>query len=211
MAMFSDFMNEILWGVHVWIWFYLVLSFGLFMFVVIYFYKELIRKKYYEVRFPEKLLKIVVHFKSGYFKEYWRLIPATEEFIIDGKLYKYSDKIVMRDNEFYLRKKNANIVAVIDGRQYDINDKLKLIKRWRSYPELHYFYNIPMPIDFDLSNKALEFSSTQLQEFKENDLFAKLLTLDTERNMLVMVIVIGVINLLISVFIVAKLMGWLDK
>ena len=198
-------------GVRGWIWGYLAFSVAVFIFVLIWFYKEKIRKKYYEIRFPEKLLKVVIHFKSGYFKEYWRLIPDTEEFIIDSKIYKYSDKKVLKDNEFYLRKKNAALKAVVDGKEYDINDKCKLIRRWRSYPEIHYFFNIPIPIDFDLSSKSLEFSSKQLQEFKDNDLFGKLLSLDAEKNMLVFLLVMAIINILISAFILAKIMGWLDK
>lgn len=211
MALFGIDLSARLWGVHLWIWIYLALSVVMFLFVLVYFYKEIIRKKYYEIRFPEKLLKIVMHYKSGYFKEYWRMIPETEEFVIDSKIYKYSDKKVLKDNEFYLRKKNAEITATIDGKEYNINDKCKLIKRWRSYPELHYFYNIPLPIDFDMSDKALEFSSKQMQEFKENDLFSKLLTLDNQNNILTFILILGVLNMLVSIFVLAKIMGWLNK
>lgn len=204
-------LNDYLWGVRVWIWMYLMFSVFLFLFVLIYFYKERIRKKYYEVRWPEKLLKIVIHYKSGYFREFWRLIPENEDFKIEGKLYKYTDKSIIRDNEFYIRKKDFKLIAKVEGKEYNINDKQKLIKRWRSYPELHYFFDVPVPMDFDMTKKVIEFSSEQLQQFKENDLFAKLLRLDTERSMLTFVIVLGVLNLLLSLFIVAKLMGWLDK
>jgi hypothetical protein len=204
--------NSVLWGVRMWIWWYLLLSIFLFSFVVIYFYKEKIKKIYYQTRYPEKLIKIIMHYKSGYFKEYWRIIPdKNEEFLIEGRVYKFSDKKILRDNDFYLRKKNNELYANIDGKKYNINDKNKLIYRWRSYPELHYFFNIPVPIDFDLSEKSLEFSSEQMQEFKDNDLFAKLLTMDTQKSMLVFIFVMGIINLLISALIFAKQMGWLDK
>jgi len=204
-------LNGIVLGVRLWIWLYLLFSIAAFSIILFKFFKERIKKKYYEWRFPEKLLKVVMHYKSGYFKEFWRLIPDTEEFIIEGKIYKFSDKKVLKDNDFYVRKKENNLYAVIDGKEYNINDRHKLIYRWRSYPEIHYFFNIPAPIDFDMSEQALEFSSKQLQEFKDNDLFSKLLTMDTEKTMLLFILILGILNALITAVILAKIMGWLDK
>lgn len=206
-----SFLSQTLWGVRIWIWFYLAFSVSVFIFVVIYFFKERLKKNYYIIKSPEKLLKIVVHYSSNYFKEYWRIIPDNEEFELEGRLYKYSDKAILKDNDFFLRKKDNKLYAHVEGKVYEITEKSKLLYRWRSFPELHYFFNNPIPIDFDLSKKSLEFSSKQLQEFKDNDLFAKLLTMDTQKTMLMFIFLLSVLNLLLSMFIIAKQMGWLDK
>lgn len=205
------FLNETLWGVRLWIWFYLVFSLSVFIFVVIYFFKERLKKGYYSIKYPEKLLKIVIHYSSNYFKEYWRIIPDNEEFEIEGRLYKYSDKLILKDNDFFLRKKDNKLYAHLDGKDYEVTERYKLLYRWRSYPELHYFFNNPTPIDFDLSKKSLEFSSKQLQEFKDNDLFAKLLTMDTQKSMLMFIFMLVILNFILSMVIFAKQMGWLDK
>ena len=197
-------------GVRVWIWLYLVLSLILVGAVAIYWYRESLKRTYYQIRFPEKLLKIVVHYKNNYFKEYFRLVPDNKEFVLESKSYQYDDKSVLRDNNFFIRKKKAQLVAVIDGKEYDINSKLKLIKKWRVYAELHYFFNIPTPINFDMSKKSLSFSSKQLQDFKDNDLFAKLLTLDTEKNMLMFILIVSILGLIVGGVILAKIMGWLE-
>lgn len=197
-------------GVRVWIWLYLILSILLGIMVVVYWFREAIRREYYQFRFPEKLLKVVIHYKNNYFKDFWRLIPDNNEFILEGKAYQYSDKKVLKDNDFYLRKVKDKIKVVIDNKEYDINDKLKLLKKWRKYAEIHYYHNCPVPIDFDMSKKLLDFSSKQLQDFKDNDLFAKLLTLDTEKNMLMFILILGIINTIASVLMFAKMMGWIE-
>lgn len=151
----------------------------------------------------------MLHYKNNYFKEYFRLIPDTKEFVLEGKSYQYDDKSVLRDNDFFVRKKKGELFVRIDGKEYNINNRLKLIKKWRSYAEVHYYFNVPTPIDFDMSRKALNFSSKQLQDFKDNDLFAKLLTLDTEKNMLFFILIVSILSLITSGVCLAKLMGWL--
>lgn len=196
-------------GVRIWIWLYLCLSIVLLIVVAIYWYREAIRRTYYQIRFPEKLIKVVVHYKSNYIKEFYRLIPETKEFNLNGMSYQYDDKSVLKDNDFFVRKKEGKLIVKVEGKEYNINKKLLLIKKWRSYPEVHYYFNVPVPIDFDLSKKALNFSSKQLQDFKDNDLFAKLLTLDTEKNMLFFILVLGILNAIVSGVILAKIMGWI--
>ena len=61
------FTNELL-GVKLWIWLYFALSIMGGMTVLIFWFREKVRRKYYELRFPEKLIKIVIHYKSGLFK-----------------------------------------------------------------------------------------------------------------------------------------------
>lgn len=202
-------LSAVYWGVRLWIWLYLLLSILLVGVVALYWYRETIRRTYYQIRFPEKLLKVIIHYKNNYFKEYYRLIPDDKMFILESKSYQFDDKNILKDNDFFVRKKEARLIAKIDGKEYNINNKLKLIKKWRSYAEIHYYFNVPTPIDFDMSKKALAFSSKQLQDFKDNDLFAKLLTLDTEKNFLFFILVVSILSLIVSGINLAKTMGWL--
>lgn len=203
-----SFLYQSFLGVRIWIWAYLLFSWLFVVGWVIYWRREYIREKYYKIRFPEKVIKIVIHYKTGLFTEFWRLIPDLKYFIFNSKQYLYHDKKVIKENDFFI-KGDKKLTATIDGKDYNLNEKLKIKGKKRKYPEIHYFYNNPNPIDFDFSDTKAELSSKELQQFKDNDLFLKLLTLsDTESKiMILMIICIG--NLIVSLFLLAKVMGWI--
>ena len=203
------FMDSLLWGVHLWVWLYLGLSVVLFISVAMYFYREVIRKKYYDIRFPEKVLRIVIHYKSGYFKEYWRLVPDNDFFVIDKKQYQFNDSSIKKENDFFIEGKAPKQIIRVDGKEYQFDNLFSLKNRWKKYPEIHYIFNKPSPLNFDLAKDELDFTASQLEEFKENDLFKKLLTLDTERSFLMFILFAVIINLVGTIFIIAKIMEWI--
>lgn len=202
-------LSNSIFGIRLWIFAYFLLSILLFLGVLIYIKREAIRKKYYEIRFPEKLLKCIVHHKGGLYKVYWRLIPDHDYFIFHSKQYLFDNKAVMKDHDFYLRKGKYNWFFEIDGIKYDFIKHFNVKEKKYKYPEIHYFYQKPLPINFDMSKKQIEFTSKQLQEFKDNDLFTKLLTLQTERQMMTLIIILIVVNVLINFVLLAKNMGWI--
>jgi len=198
-------------GVQIWIWLYFILSLILGSGVSVYWYRERIRRKYYEIRFPEKLIKIVIHYKTRFFKEYYRLIPDDNIFVIEGKDYNFDNANILKDNDFFVTKKpkTAGSFIKVEGQEYQINDLFKIRKKRRDYPELHYFYNVPQPINFSYEDKSIKLSAKQLNQFKENDLFSKLLTLDTERNVFMILVIAMCINIIISFVIMAKMLEWI--
>jgi len=80
--------------------------------------------------------------------------------------------------------------------------------RWKKYAEIHYFYNYPHPISYDMSKKKVDLSSKQLKDFKENDLFTKLLTAEAERNLMFFLMAMVGINMLVTVAVLGKLLEW---
>lgn len=205
------FMNNLFLGVRLFIWFYFLISIISFSSIIIYYYREKIRSRYYNFRFPEKVIKVTIHYPNNQFKEFVRLIPTDSYFILEGFRYCYSDPRVINDNEFFAQgDKNRNIVSV-QGKKYELQDLGIIKKRKNVMSEIHYFFNNPKPIIFDCKKENLILSSEELTLFKDNDLFAKLLTLETEKALLIFCLILGVINILVSVFILAKIMGWLDK
>ncbi len=197
-------------GVRIWIWFYFGLSIILFIGVAIYWYRERIRKKYYEFRYPEKLVKVVIHYKSMMYKEYWRIIPDDMFFSIENKKYEFNDKNILKENEFFSKKSKNKTIIKIKGKEYIFEDLLGIKHRHTKYMEMHYFFNNPNPINFNLSEKKLDFSAKQLFDFKENDLFAKLLTLQGERSLMMIILILSIVNIIVSMFLVAKIMGWVE-
>jgi len=203
-----SFLTAYYWGARGFIWLMLLVGINCLIGVAIYWYRELIRKKYYEFRFPQKLLKVIVHYKSGLYKTYWRIIPDEYGLTLDGKNYNYSDKVVIKEVTKLIVNKDTNTI-LIDGKKYNILDEKAIRRNKNAYPELHYWYNISTPIEFDFEKEKAEFSAKEQQDFKENDLFKKLLTLEQEKTImrLLMIVVIG--NAIGTIFIIAKMMGWI--
>jgi len=153
----------------------------------IYFYRELIRKKWYEIFNPEKIIHIIIHFPSNKIKEYWRLIPPTKEWVIGQLLYFYKDNELLKPNEVLTSEKNI-YVAEIDGQKYNLDVKNLERKRFVKYPQIHFYNGIPSPLSFDFKNKKVELSSHDLLKFQKNDLMKKLLSLEEEMNLLKLIL-----------------------
>lgn len=203
-------MDKIL-GVNAFIFIYFIFSVIAFCSVMIYIKREKIRRTYYKIRFPEKIIKCVVHYTSTYYKEYWRIIPDDNKYNMEGKQYLHSESEIVKKNDIFAvlsDKEEETYKVSIEGKKYDILKKYKIKTRGRSYPEIHFFFNNPKPIMFDFPKKKIDLTSKQMKEFEENDLFSKLLTLATERSMLTFLIIMGVGNLLLSIAIFGKLMEW---
>lgn len=204
------FMSIRWFGVYAWIWFYFIFSISAGIFVIIYFFKERIKKKYYEIRFPEKLIKVVMHYPSSYFKEYWRLIPDDNFIIAEGKRYQFSKEHLEKSKDLFVAKNEKKESQIfINKETYTLKDLHLIHKRWRKYPEIHYFYNAPTPIKFDTKNEKIDITSTQLDKFNENDLFSKLLTMEDEKRLVMLVMIMVIINLLATAVLIAIQMEWI--
>ena len=205
-------LDSVIWGVRLWIWLYLIVSIFAVIGSFAYWFKETIKKHYFKTKFPEKVIKVVIHYKSNLYRIYWRIVPDNKCFVIEKKAYNYDDKAVMKDNDFFIKKdknKGKQFIS-IDEKQYDFNDTFGIKLRRSDVMEIHYWHNNPSPLEFNFEKKKLEFSSKHLQDFKENDLFSKLLTLETEKRMMLILLMAVGLNIIITGFVLAKIMGWIE-
>jgi len=197
-------------GVRVWIWFYFFFSIVAGIAIALYWKREDLKRILYQVRFPERVVKVIIHYKSGLYNVYWRLIPDKDFFKIVGKKYFYHDNLVLKENDFFVDKdKRKEEYIIVDGMKFSFNDVFNIKQKGEKWTEIHYFYNNPKPLSFDLSNETLEFSSQDMTDFEENDLFSKLLTLTQEKQTMIVLMVIVIINAIATFVILAKMMGWL--
>lgn len=203
--------DSVIWGVRLWIWLYLIVSVFVVLGAFAYWFKENLKKVYYMSKHPEKVIKVIIHYKSNLYRIYWRIVPDKKCFIIEKKAYNYEDKAVMKDNDFFIKqdKKGSKIISVND-KLYDFKDTFGIKLRRSNVMEIHYWHNNPSPLEFNFDKKKLEFSSKQLQDFKENDLFSKLLTLETEKRMMLILLMAVGLNIIITGFVLAKIMGWIE-
>jgi hypothetical protein len=197
-------------GVRLWILIYIVFSILSFIFIIAYWKREQLKKYWYGLRHPEKLIKVVLHYDTGIYREYYRLIPDTETFKLDNKTYRYDDEEVIKYNDFFSSRNESNdIIINIDGTKYNVN-KLYGIKRRRdSLIEIHYKANNPNPITYKSEGSQIGISSKNLDIFQENDLFNKLLTVKDNAGVIIFILLICAFNLIATIFIIAKMMGWL--
>ena len=206
-----SFLSVVGWfGIRWWIWLYFLFSILMGLFIGIYWKREALKKYYYLTRFPERIIKVFIHYNTSIYNVYWRLIPDNNIFKINAKVYEFKDEKVLKENDFFADKRdNKKTIIKVDDIEYEF-ENLALIKvKGGKYPEIHYFYNNPKPLDFDLSDTDLKFSSKQMSEFEQNDLFTKLLTLSQERTALMIVMIICGLNVIISFVLLAKAMGWI--
>lgn len=220
--MFGIDFNMIILGAKLWIWIYFVCSLSFMVGVISYFLREKIRRRYYYIRCPEKLIKVVIHYKNNMYKDFWRLIPKRNQFKLLGHIYHYSDKEILKVNDIFSYTKNENMIIKIPEtnknknkkemsyKEYIIRPNLIVKNRWHSFGEIHYFYNISEPLRFDMAKKKIDFSGEELKQFEENDLFQKMLTLEDEKRLMKLVILFSVITSIICAVTLAKSMGWLD-
>lgn len=205
------FFSMTLWGVRLWILLYLVLSLVLGVAVAIYWFREKIKEKYYKLRWPEKVIKCIVYYPNHLYKVYWRLIPKGDFFEIDKQPYYYNDKDIVRNNDLFVNTEDINkMYVMIEGKKYDVSANVKLKEKWSGHwPELHYKFGKPSPLDYAKGSGDVEWSSNDIKAFEENDLWMKLLTMDQQKSLMILILMAVAINFIATMVILAKMMGWI--
>lgn len=153
----------------------------------------------------ERAIKVVIHYDTTRTKTYYRLIPNDKVLKIDDVMYHYDRESTINPEDIFSQTKKTdtkNVYFKIQDKEYKL-DIRTLEKRAEMFGndnllEIHYWYNVPTPINFDVKKQDLILSAKQMQDMKDNDLFAKLLRLD-EQNMLLMIILICVILVVVIV------------
>lgn len=222
--------TDVLFGVHLWIWILVVFSASFFIAVILYWQRERLRKFYYTLRYKERVLKVIIHFPSRLYKVYWRLIPSDGVFTVDKKDYVYDAKLIEQEDDFFVDMrdtdnkklyivKNLFVKKDKDGKQRiklgkliekEYSTEFDIRQKGKKYSEVHYVYNNPQPITFDYETGKLDMTGEQLKEFKDNNLFMKLLTMQGQKNLMMFIILLGIFNAGVSLFLLAKEMGWIE-
>jgi len=192
-------------GIGIYTWIALICAVLFSTIAHLFVFKEKIKKIIYLIKRPQALIKVVLHLPTGYFIEYWRLIPNNKTFTIGKQVYLYIDKSVINPH------KKDNTQELND---LNIKSASEIKKRFSKYPEIHYTYNNPNPIDFIgvIKGKSdLNFNATELKLFKETDLFTKMLSLAQQDFLLVLNLIFSGIVILLLIISLAQQFGLFDK
>lgn len=197
-------------GVRWWVWLYFFFSILVGIAVAFYWKREEVIRIYFQTRFPERTIKVFVHYISGMYNIYWRLIPDNNLFKINNITYQFNDKEILRENDFFsLKEKNKKTIVKIAGKKYNFEELALINQKGRKWSEIHFFYNNPKPLSFDFTNEKLDFTGKQMTDFEQNDLFTKLLTLEQEKKTIIILLIMVGFNLFMTIFIIAKMMGYI--
>ncbi|MDD5059421.1 MAG: hypothetical protein PHQ60_16310 [Sideroxydans sp.] len=206
-----SFLTAVGWlGIKWWIWAYFLFSILAGATIGLIYFKEQLKGKYYKIRFPEKVIKIFLHYNTNLYKIFWRLVPENNFFEMENGRYFFDSETVLKENDFFATQdKREKTIIKLEGKEYEFEKLMMIKQKGEKYPEVHYFYGNPRPLNFNLTDKDLTFSAKDMSEFEKNDLFVKLLTLSQERQTMFIVMIIAGLNLLATMFIIAKMMGWI--
>jgi len=194
--------------------------------VFIYFYREAIRAKYYKIRWPEKTIKIVIHYHANVYKNFWRIIPLNHVFSIGSQGYFFDPKTMNKRPDIFA-KQNKFLEVEIDNIKYKLDSNYYVERKNARFPEIHYLFNNPNPLSFDpviiaenskkakkeytkeeiqkgLDRQSPSLTSKELKEFEDRDMFGKLLQLKEQKGIIILVMILCLINLLISLAIASK-------
>ena len=218
-------------GIRLWILLYFMSSIVMFIGVILYWKREFFRKKYYSIRFPEKVIRVVIHYKTGLYRVFYRIIPHDDLFRLEKGLYYYDKDVVRKEHDIFVAKgrgkdedskilvvkniftksvKGKDKVKFGDTEEYDYQEYFQIKEKGKKYPEIHYMHRVPNPISFDFEHKKLDFSSTQLKDFKDNDLLQKLLAMKGQKSLMMLMFLAIMVNIGITAFLMARSMGWIQ-
>lgn len=194
--------------IHIGVWILLFGTILIILGVVLYFSRERLREYYYKWRWPERVIKVCIHYSpSRFYKTFWRLIPPRGQFEIKGQIYRYDERAVIKEEDYLAEERGQDYFIRAEGKEYKI-DLNKVVGRKGGWPELHYPYNCPEPYDYaTYKTDGFNISGSKINDLVKSDLWEKALNLAGQNALLAVCIILGVINLFISIVIASKVMG----
>jgi len=182
---------------------------------------------YYTKRFPHRAIEIIMRYPANKFDKIYRLLPDEKRLgMMNGEYHfdehNLSKEVEMRDKLIFLSKdkrlcfeynptfKMSKDLHCKSNRYYINEDMLNVDKNKVSLPVIEYFYNVSTPINFDYERKELVVSAKKLSDYKNDTLITKLLTLAKENMKIMLIIILVAINLLMTLFILSKIMNWVN-
>jgi len=170
-------------------------------------FREMLKRKYYAVFYPEKTIKVCIHYPNNRFRYFWRVIPSKRRFTVQNKIYFFDEKYLNNCDIFATENKKNELFVEVEGKRYMINEQEFNKGRFDKFPEIHYFQDNPFPLQFKSTGK-INITSEELEAMQKNDLFYKLLSLSDQNMLLIFCIILSAVSCMGVIFLIAKNMGY---
>lgn len=203
-------------GARLFYWLYLLFTLIAAAGIYLYINREMVKKSWYSVRFPEKLLHVKIFYPGGHYRDYWRLIPEDNTFELDGGIYNYNDATVLKNNTWFAykdKKEEGRLILNIEDQKYYLDDRLKIKNRWEKWPEIHFIYGCPWPIDYNkveiakqkvkdaqgnISDKEIIFNASDFERFKKSTILTQIYAALTGNALITVLVILVIIVLILS-------------
>lgn len=221
----KGFFNMMVGGIHLWILAFCIVSMCMLVGVMIYLFREKLNEKFLKLTKPERVIKVVIHYPNGMYRNLWRVLPERKNLKIGKGLYNFDQDLMIRQVQDLLPdqeppawmmppapkpaeiSKSRKIMIKADGFDYVYAQDLQLKSRWSKYPEIHYVSGSPNPIDWRRTHGDIALSAIDQADLQENDLFIKLLSHSITDMKINMLMIIMIVNVLISAYLALKISG----
>lgn len=203
------FMQKFL-GLEVFMWYIIIGGLLIFLTLIAIAFWEKTKTIFYRLFKPERVFKIILHYPNSMYKRFYRIIPDNNLVKCKGGIYIYDSKLFEKGKDIDDKERYK---LDLEGKEYTYNKDAEVKTKSLKDVELHYFYGIPNPIIFKTSDEQqaiADLSTKELEAIKKNDLFLKLLSLEQQEKMMTIIILLVLVNTIISGFMLAKSMGWLE-
>ena len=219
-----DFNTYVL-GARLFYWVYFGLSLLGFGTIVIYFKREWIKEKWYKLRHPEQAIEIWLIYPGNWLRNFWRLIPLrTHLFFCPGGPYLYSDKAVLKNERYYAYEDpqdNDSWAVKIEDKEYKLDKKSLLKKRWEPYPKIVYEYGNPFPVGFFKRKEGiplkegekpkeapeLTWDTTILDKFRKSKFLEEIFSSVAGKGLIMAILILGVMTFLAVAVVLAINVG----
>ena len=180
----------------------------------IYWFREALKKRYFILRFPEKLIIVGMIYPGNKIRRFARLIPDDNTFDFGDQTYNYSESSVLKNNDWYAYKdkeKEGRLVLKIEDKEYYLDDLLKLKQRWEKWPEIYFRYGYPLPLNLwgetEDGQPAIVFNSHDLSRLKKSTILSQIYNAMGQNSFMVAILIVGVICLLGIIVIILNSAG----
>jgi hypothetical protein len=185
----------------------------MFVIVIARIMIEKIKKYYYLLRYPESTIKVVMHYPNNMYKTFYRILPTNRTVKLLNGCYYIDNKQINKNSDLFVKEKNNKYIIGIENKNYDFIKINKINTRWDDIPEIHYRYNNPAPLDFSVDEKhdnKISYNAKELKEVVESSVISKLLNLDEQNKMLILVLIMVVLNFVATIFIILVITGTIE-
>jgi hypothetical protein len=184
-------------------WLYLAMTLLFAGGVVLYVAREWLLKKFYSVKSPEKLIKCVVVYPGKWIRNFYRLIPDSGFNSLPGGAYNYTEKAVYRNRDIFAYNNQGGLKVDLDNMPYFLKLEKAYKKRFEPWPEIHYIYGNPLPVDYDMAIKkdespAILFNSSDLERLKKSTILTQIYNAMSGANLLAVAIILLIILLILN-------------
>jgi hypothetical protein len=201
-------------GARLYYWFYLLITILGLLIVIAYTQRHVIKRKFYEIRFPEKLIIVSIIYPGNMIRDFPILVPTSKSFELEGQKYLFNSKSILKNNFWFVREEGDKLKVMIEDKEYNVVLKKSLKYRWHQWPRIYYREGCPWPIDWSIKpnlkdgkGNELNYTAQDLKAFSDEKTLMQIYKELEGNGLLVFILILVIVSIIISGVVALKLFG----